>query len=77
MRAYNDARFTGSGACKMLYIFFGLVLIGAGVASFWYLLPRDGHARVENTDIGSLITIGIMGLVTVGVVFVGAGILGS
>ena len=50
---------------------------GAG-ASFWYFLPRKGqvHPLVERFDGGSLITLAIMTILTIGVVMVFAGFLG-
>lgn len=62
----------------MLFIISGAVLLVAGCGSFWYLLPRKGvvHPFVQNSDVGSMVTIGIMTVITVGCVFLGAGFLG-
>ena len=62
----------------MLYIILGLALVVAGCGSFWYLLPRKGvvHPFVQNSDVGSMVTIGIMTVITIGFVFLGAGFLG-
>ena len=62
----------------MLYIISGAVLLVAGCGSFWYLLPRQGvvHPFVQNSDVGSMVTIGIMTVITIGFVFLGAGFLG-
>ena len=62
----------------MLYIISGVVLLVGGCGSFWYLLPRKGevHPFVRNSDIGSLVTIGIMIVITAGFAFLGAGFLG-
>jgi hypothetical protein len=62
----------------MLYIISGAALAGVGGASFWYLLPRDGrvHPLVRNSDVGSMVTIGIMTLVTFGLVILFAGFSG-
>ena len=55
---------------------FGLVLLAFGCGSYWYLLPRKGqvHPFVRNSDIGSLVTIGLMTAVTAGVGLVIAGL---
>ena len=60
----------------MLYVVPGAALIVFGVGSFWYLLPRQGkvHPLVENSDIGSLITIGIMTVLTAGIALMCAGL---
>ncbi len=62
----------------MLYIISGAVLLAAGCGGFWYLLPRQGvvHPFVRNSDIGSLVTIGIMIVITAGLAFLGAAFLG-
>jgi len=62
----------------MLFTVLGAALIAVGSASFWYLLPRNGktHPLVANSDVGSMVTIGIMTVVTVGSVFLAAGIFG-
>lgn len=62
----------------MLSIIAGAALLVLGCGSFWYLLPRNGvvHPYVENSDVGSMVTIGIMTVITIGCVFLGAGFLG-
>ncbi len=62
----------------MFFVICGVALIGVGGGSFWYLLPRKGrvHPLVKNSDIGSLITIAIMTVLTAGLGFLGAGIFG-
>ena len=62
----------------MLYIISGVALVVFGCGSFWYLLPRNGlvHPFVQNSDIGSLVTIGIMTVLTAGFAFLGFGFLG-
>lgn len=62
----------------MLYIILGAALVVGGCGSFWYLLPRQGvvHPFVRNSDVGSMVTIGIMTAITVGFVFLGAGFVG-
>ena len=62
----------------MLYVISGTALVGVGGASFWYLLPRQGrvHPLVQNSDVGSMVTIGIMTAVTFGLVILAAGLSG-
>jgi hypothetical protein len=62
----------------MLYIISGAAMVGVGGGSFWYLLPRQGrvHPLVKNSDVGSMVTIAIMTVLTAGIVFVAAGIIG-
>ena len=59
-----------------MYVISGVVLLVFGCGSFWYLLPRDGvvHPLVRNADIGSMITIGIMTVLTAGVALLAAGL---
>ncbi len=61
-----------------MYTIFGIILIVVGCGSFWYLLPRKGqvHPFVQNADVGSMVTIGIMTVITAGFGLLGAGILG-
>ena len=60
-----------------MYTISGLVLTVIGCVSFWYLLPRNGqvHPLVQKADGGSMLTIGLMTMVTVGVVLLAAGFL--
>ena len=62
----------------MIYIISGAALVGVGGASFWYLLPRNGrvHPFVQNSDVGSMVTIAIMTAVTFGLVILFAGLVG-
>ena len=62
----------------MLYSISGLALVVVGSGSYWYLLPRDGqvHPLVKNSDVGSMITILIMTVVTAGVGLLAAGLFG-
>jgi hypothetical protein len=48
----------------------GLACIAFGCASFWYLLPRHNriHPLVKRWDGGSMLTLGIMTVVTVGII---------
>jgi hypothetical protein len=61
----------------MLYIVIGALLVAFGVANFWHLLPRNGqvHPFVQNSDVGSLVTIDIMTVLTAGIAFLAAGVL--
>ena len=56
----------------------GVALTAFGSASYWYLMPRKGvvHPLVRNSDIGSMITIGIMTILTAGVAMIFEGLLG-
>jgi len=60
-----------------MYAISGLVLTVIGCVSFWYLLPRNGqvHPLVQKADGGSMLTIGLMTMVTVGIVLLAAGFL--
>ena len=62
----------------MLYMISGAALVAFSGGSFWYLLPRHGrvHPLVANSDVGSMITIGIMTALTAGFAFLGAGLFG-
>jgi hypothetical protein len=62
----------------MLYIISGAVLLGGGGVSFWYFLPRNGrvHPFVQNSDIGSMVTIAMMTAVTFGLVMMVEGFFG-
>jgi hypothetical protein len=54
----------------MFSIIFGAALVVTSSAFFWYLLPRNGQVKpiVENSDVGSMITIVIMSGFTFGIV---------
>ena len=56
----------------------GLILVVVGCGSFWFLLPRGGsiHPLVDRWDGGSMITLIIMTVVTIGITLSVAGILG-
>jgi hypothetical protein len=56
----------------------GAILIAATCAAFWRLLPRNGqeHPLVRNSDVGSMITIGMMTVLTVGVAMLLEGLSG-
>jgi hypothetical protein len=46
--------------------------------TFWYLLPRNDvvHPFVRNSDVGSMVTIGLMTGLTAGVGLLAAGLFG-
>jgi hypothetical protein len=56
----------------MLSIISGLVLIALSAVAFWRLLPVKGQTNplVENTHIGSWVTITIMSTATIGVALI-------
>lgn len=60
----------------MLYVISGAALITGGSGFFWYLLPRQGkvHPLARNSDVGSMITIGIMSVLTFGIALLCAGL---
>jgi hypothetical protein len=62
----------------MLAIIGGAILIIGPSIGFWYLLPRNGqvHPFVNALDGGSMITLAIMTLFTVGLVMMIAGFSG-
>jgi hypothetical protein len=69
---------TPSKAIDMFSIICGAALVVAAGASFWYFLPRNGqvHPLVRRFDGGSMITLAIMTILTIGVVMMFAGYLG-
>jgi hypothetical protein len=62
----------------MLFLISGAALVGMGGSSFWYLLPSSGrvHPFVENSDVGSMVTIAIMTAITFNLVMVFEGLSG-
>ena len=62
----------------MLSTISGAAVIGVTAAGYWYLLPRNGevHPLVRNSDVGSMVTIAIMALLTFGIALLGEGIFG-
>ena len=63
----------------MLYTVSGAVLLVFSCGAFWYLLPRNGevHPLVRNSDVGSMITIGLMTTMTAGFGLLVAGLFAS
>ena len=62
----------------MFYIILGAVLVVAPSAFFWYLLPRKGRVNplVRNSDVGSMVTIAIMSIGTIGIALLIQGLIG-
>jgi len=62
----------------MLSVIVGASAISAAGVSFWLLLPRDGnvHPMVRNSDVGSMVTLAIMSVLTFGAVMLFAGLIG-
>jgi hypothetical protein len=56
----------------------GAVMIASTIAGFWYLLPRNGkeHPLVQNTGVGSMVTITILTVFIIGVAVMCEGLLG-
>ena len=56
----------------------GASLVVGTSAGFWYLLPRHGkeHPLVRNPGVGSMVTIAILTLFTIGVAVMCEGLLG-
>jgi hypothetical protein len=61
-----------------MYTISGATLVVVCGGSFWYLLPRGGKTNplVENTGVGSMVTIVIMTGFTVGLGLLAAGVFG-
>jgi hypothetical protein len=62
----------------MLFVVSGAILVAVPSASFWYLLPRNGvvNPMVRNSDVGSMVTIGIMGVMSLGIALLFDGLFG-
>jgi hypothetical protein len=62
----------------MFSIISGAALTIISCAVFWYLLPHKGQVNplVKNSDVGSMVTIGIMSGLTFGVVILCEGLFG-
>ena len=56
----------------------GAAMVISSAACFGYLLPRNGqeHPLVRNTDVGSMATIAIMSVLTIGVAIFCEGLFG-
>ena len=77
-RATSDSGAQAGQAENMFSIICGVALIIVTGAVFWYLLPRNGrvHPLVNALDGGSMITLAIMTLFTIGLVMIFAGFFG-
>ena len=62
----------------MFLIISGAASIAVSCASFLYLLPRNGqvHRLVRNSDVGSMVTITIMGVLSFGIAMLVEGLAG-
>lgn len=62
----------------MFSIICGAALVVITCAGYWCLLPRNGqeHPLVKNTDVGSMVTIAMMTVLTFGVAMLFAGLFG-
>jgi hypothetical protein len=62
----------------MFFTIIGAVMVVGTCAFFWYLLPRDGQVNrlVQNSDVGSMVTIGIMSFLCFGIALLLEGLLG-
>jgi hypothetical protein len=62
----------------MFFTIFGAAMVVTASASFWYLLHRNGQVNplVQNSDVGSMVTIAIMGVLTIGVCVMFEGLFG-
>lgn len=60
----------------MISILSGIVMTGAGGASLWYFMPRNGviHPLARKTLLDSIIPIGIVTALAVGVALMVAGV---
>jgi hypothetical protein len=57
---------------------FGAALVVSGGVFFWYLLPRNGQVNplVKNSDVGSMVMIAILGILTIGTAMLCEGLFG-
>ena len=62
----------------MIYTITGAAVTVGTCVAYWRLLPRDGrtHPLLKTSDISSLITIGLMTTMTIGIGLVCQGLLG-
>ena len=66
------------GGFDMFFIIPGAALVAGSSAAYWYLLPTNGQVNplVENSDVGSMITIAIMSLDVIGIALLFDGLFG-
>jgi hypothetical protein len=69
---------TETGAFDMLSSIIGAALIVSGGGFFWYLLPRNGQVNplVRNSDVGSMVMIAILSILTIGTTMLYEGLFG-
>ena len=62
----------------MVLIICGVALVVVACGSYWYLLPHKGkvHPLVENSDVGSMVTIAIMTMFAFGMAMLFGGVSG-
>jgi hypothetical protein len=62
----------------MFSAIFGAALTVVTSAFYWYLLPRNGQVNtlVRNSDVGSMVTISIMTVLTIGICMLFEGLFG-
>lgn len=62
----------------MLNAVVGAGILGVTSVAYWRLLPRNDrvHPILKTTDISSMVTIGIMTLVTLGIALLCSGLFG-
>ena len=62
----------------MVLIICGVALVVVACGSYWHLLPRKGkvHPLVENSDVGSMVTIAIMTMFAFGMAMLFGGVSG-
>ena len=62
----------------MISVIAGAIMIVGSSACFVYLLPRGGQVNplVRNSDVGSMVTIAIMSVLTIGIAILWGGLSG-
>jgi hypothetical protein len=62
----------------MFFIISGAAMVVVTCGFYWYLLPRNGkvHPLVQNSDVGSMVTIAIMAMFTFGMALLLEGLYG-
>jgi hypothetical protein len=62
----------------MFYVVCGAAVVTGTCAAYWYLLPRNGQENplVRNSDVGSMLTIGLMTALTLGIALLLDGLFG-
>ena len=60
------------------YVIVGAALTVVTCAAYWYLLPRNGKENplVSNSDVGSMVTIGMMTVLTFSIALLLEGLFG-